>query len=254
MLSFVLDALSAVIIILTLIFAYKKGFLKSIVSFLGIFIILIGSYYSAQIFSPIVYEKTIQPELENYIETKIDDNEIKKILEEENVKASDESDSESTFEKKIAKSILNMDVTKFDLLKIYDESGSNEISSASIIKAMNDGKQNLAAEYIEKYIIGPIVLLGVKSVLFLISFILLSILLKIIFKVSGVLDVIPILNGVNKFLGLFVGIAKSCVYLMIFVLAVNVIIHTSLNSHINISDEVINKTYIFNSIYKIICK
>ncbi|MGN1133674.1 MAG: hypothetical protein ACI4RN_04370, partial [Oscillospiraceae bacterium] len=275
---------------------YKKGFLKSIVSLLGIVIIFIGSYYSAQIFSPIIYEKLIQTKLENHIENKIQDTSISNMISKQlkkydsSVDISDNelqsllktnsdlsdaitdkiSDSDSLTDKKlktdlnnyfsndfvkqISKNVLDLDLTIFDLSKLEEELDYNINMSYDIVRAMANGDNKLASQYIAANFVVPIVLLALDSLVFLISFVLLSILLKIILKVSGVLDVIPILSGVNKFLGLFVGIAKSCIYLVIFALLVNVVIHSSLNSHINITDTDINKTYIFNAIYTIVCK
>lgn len=84
-----------------------------------------------------------------------------------------------------------------------------------------DGYNKLSAQGFMEYVAGSIAAISVKTLAFIITFVLVAVILKIISVAFGIVDKIPLLKQVNKFVGIGLGLVKGLlvVWLIMMVIA-----------------------------------
>ena len=270
---------------------YKKGFLKYVIGTLGTIIVIVASFLATNIFTPIVYDNYVQPDVIEYISDKIDDINVSQLVSKEikeagfNVDLSDkqlnnllQNDNDiskeiseaaeqnginvkqaAELEKKLDQFFENNFLIrigsvfdKLDVSQINKNLEYNKNMAFDTVRAMAKGDNNLAAQYLEQNIIRGVVMSWLKILMFAVLFVVFSLLLKLVLKATCIFDHIPIANGANKFLGIFAGLAKGLVIIGVLTLICHLLIDSSGDSLSKINTEIVDKSYIFKHIYDFI--
>lgn len=289
--SIVLDAVVVLVLALSAVIGYNKGFLRYVLGFLGTIAVIIASFFAASIFTDFIYDNYVQQSVVDYIDGKISDISVSEMVSDEmkdagyNVSLSDnqinellKSDGDISKEiskeaEKAGKSIdsgklekqlndffenrfagkLGSVFTNINMEKLSDSLDYSRNMSYDIVRALAKGDNQLGAKYIEQSLVRPIVNILVKIVLFIVFYLLLSIILKIVLKITGILNHIPIANGINKFFGLLAGLAKGLLYIALMAYVIGLIVDASGDSLNKINTEIINKTTLFRYIFEYMC-
>jgi len=111
---------------------------------------------------------------------------------------------------------------------------------------MTDG----AAATITDQIISPAAVLIIRVLLFIILFLIFMIVVRLVAKMFGVANKIPILGGVNKFLGMIAGIGYAGLWVIALTAVLGIVIPI-VNTGI-LTESAIEGTLYYRYIYKLI--
>ena len=283
------DILVVVILAITAIIGYKKGFIKYILGTLGTVAVIVVAFLLTDTFADEVYESFVQPSVTEFIAEKIEKVSVAEVLKDDMAelgydieipedKLNEMLKSEGDISKEISKetesktddanelekelniffekrfpSSLNSFFKELDFDSIGKKAEYNKDTSYDTVRALANGDTELGAMYLEKSLVRPFAMAVVNIVLFIILYILLAIVLKIILTVTGVLDYIPVANGINKILGAAAGVLKGLLYIALITFIMGLIIETTGDSIIKIDREIIEKTILFKYIFNFIC-
>ena len=98
-------------------------------------------------------------------------------------------------------------------------------------------------------IVKPIVLIPMRTVIFIILFIVISILLSFVIKSTSLINKIPLIGTLNEFLGAIMGLVHGVVIVFVVVIILNMIIALTENSLIFLNEATIDKSFVFSWIY-----
>ena len=284
-----LGVLVVLVLILTAVTGYKKGFLRYILGTVGAVLVVIIAFLATDIFAADVYESFIQPTVVDHISEQIQDvdvaemvsNEMKEMgyevnlsekqinnmlksdgdiskkisekAEQNNVDSEKlENDLNDFFEKRFPSSMGTI-YNKLDFEKIGESVDYTRNMSYDTVRALAKGDTELGAKYLEQNLVRPFAMTIVSILMFILLYMVLTIVLRIVLTVTGILDYIPGANGLNKFLGIIAGLLKGLIYLAVIAYAINLIIDASGDSIIKINREMIDKTIIFKYIFDFVC-
>ena len=154
---------------------YKKGFLKLALSFAGLIAVI---YFSTKLY----------PAVSDYLntDTAVYEKIRIRIAEKINEKCVDEEDIvvDRIFDKLNLPKILMKNVPKDGVTSIYE---------------------NVVDSVVENYISGYLAKVFVNGISYLAVFLILYLLFKLLLKATGIVDMIPIVNGFNRLLGGLIG-------------------------------------------------
>lgn len=223
--NIILDILIIVTIFLFMLAGYKKGFIRSLFSFICSIVSLITSFFLAPIFSNWVYE--------TFIRDAIISN-ITKVISEsmgQNVNAKVES---------VISSIP---------FNINDILGTFGISESKIGILLGNSATN-SAFAIER-LFYPVVMNYVNVLVGLILFLLISISIKLMSRVVFKATQVPVIRQVDWLLGMLFGMFKGLIFVIVLLAALSIINRFDKSGVLNeyISEENVNSTFIFKHIY-----
>lgn len=280
-----LDISAAVILIVTALIGWKKGFIKYLVGSLGTVAAIVIAFLVADMAAPSVYEKFAQKPVRDYISQKIENIDVVDMISEElknsgyNVNVSGDQikkviDNNSDISKALADlssktgqqadnlekylddffekrfpGEFNKVFTGIDTQKFSDGAEYTKAQAYETVRALADNNNDKGAEYIENHVVKPFALVAVKIVLFVILFILMSIAVKLILAAAGVFDHVPVANGANKLLGLVAGLLKGALYLLVIAVCFSVLVKSSADSMSKINTQMIDKTVLFKHFF-----
>ena len=115
-----------------------------------------------------------------------------------------------------------------------------------VMGEMTDG----AAATITDQIISPAAVLIIRVLLFIILFLIFMIVVRLVAKMFGVANKIPILGGVNKFLGMIAGIGYAGLWVIALTAVLGIVIPI-VNTGI-LTESAIEGTLYYRYIYKLI--
>lgn len=189
--TFILDLVVLAIIVLFIIISVKKGFVKTLVEFVGL---LLAVYFSITLSGPLanfVYEKAVEPSVSAAITTAI-----------ENAEAS----AESTVKESVYNSLPSFVSNKIDLSDFeigVGDAAANEIC-ANVVK--------------------PLAISFFKAIFTLLLFIILNIAVKFLAKIINKIFSFKLLGTLNRVLGGVLGLVKGIIFAVIFVIVTEIII------------------------------
>ena len=282
-----LDVLVVAVLAITTINGYNKGFVRYILGTLGAVAVIVISFLVTDIFANEIYESFVQPPVTDYIAEKIEKISVSEMLKEDMAEvgfeidisddrlnemlASDgdiskeiskEANSEDArelekelnifFEKRFPNSLNNI-FGKIDFSKIGEKAEYSRNMSYDTVRALAEGDTELGAMYLEQNLVRPFAMALVNILMFILLYVVLSIVLRIVLGVTGVLDYIPLANGLNKFLGIMAGLLKGFIYLALIAGALGFVIEATGDTIINTDREIIEKTILFKYIFNFIC-
>ncbi len=282
-----LDVLVVAVLAITTINGYNKGFVRYILGTLGAVAVIVISFLVTDIFANEIYESFVQPPVTDYIAEKIEKISVSEMLKEDMAEvgfeidisddrlnemlASDgdiskeiskEANSEDArelekelnifFEKRFPNSLNNI-FGKIDFSKIGEKAEYSRNMSYDTVRALAKGDTEIGAMYLEQNLVRPFAMALVNILMFILLYVVLSIVLRIVLGVTGVLDYIPLANGLNKFLGIMAGLLKGFIYLALIAGALGFVIEATGDTIINTDREIIEKTILFKYIFNFIC-
>ena len=130
--------------------------------------------------------------------------------------------------------------------------GSSESISVSavrtVILTMLD-LQTTAEDALVDGIIKPNCVVVIRTILFALIFALVSLIMGILIKVSGIVNKIPVIGKVNALAGGLLGLLEGTVIVFIICLAVRLIISLAGKDAVFFNESTIEQTYLFKHIY-----
>ena len=286
--ALLLDFAVVIILILTAAAGWNKGFLRYIVSSVGTVAAIIIAFLLADILAPTVYEKWIQPDVRDFIEQKIDDFDISNVVAKEikdcgyDVELSDKEldkalRSEGDISQKLAELAekkgesaeiaekLRADMEKFfetrfpdkfnkiftgiDTQKLGDGVDYTKNQAYDVVRALADNDIDKGSSFIEYNLVRPFVTVGVKILLTILLFVVVSIVVRILFSIAGILNYVPVANSFNRLLGMLAGIIKGGLYLIVISFGLALLIESAGDSFNNFNTKVIDETFLFRHLF-----
>ncbi|MDO5124883.1 MAG: CvpA family protein [Ruminococcus sp.] len=284
----ILDCAVIIILILTALVGYKKGFVKYIISSIGTITAIIIAFLVADMIAPTVYDQWVRSHVRDYVEEKIERFDVTDVVAQEmkkcgyDVEISDnelanalrsdgdisakigelaekkgessslakelKSDMEKFFETRFH-GTFNRFFSGIDTQKLGNGIQNTKNQAYDIVRSLAADDKQLGAKYIEDKIVRPFGLVIVKIILTIVLFVLLSIVVKILLNITNVFYHIPLVNGVNRFFGFIAGLAKGGLYLLIIAFAIALIIESCGDSFDMINTKIIDKTYLFRHLF-----
>ncbi|MDE6149778.1 MAG: CvpA family protein [Ruminococcus sp.] len=286
--ALLLDFAVVIILILTAAAGWNKGFLRYIVSSVGTVAAIIIAFLLADILAPTVYEKWIQPDVRDFIEEKIDDFDISNVVAKEikdcgyDVELSDKEldkalSSEGDISQKLAELAekkgesaviaekLRADMEEFfetrfpdkfnkiftgiDTQKLGDGVDYTKKQAYDVVRALADNDVDKGSSFIEYNLVRPFVTVGVKILLTILLFVVVSIVVRILFSIAGVLNHVPVANSFNRLLGMLAGIIKGGLYLIVIAFGLALLIESAGDSFNSFNLKIIDETFLFRHLF-----
>ncbi|MCR5419960.1 MAG: CvpA family protein [Lachnospiraceae bacterium] len=186
---------------------YKKGFLRILVSLIGVLTVMAG----AIVISPVIASNLSR---DSYIYEKIEN----KIIESFNHKAKEADNSYEVFGNDLYE---NNDRTLLD--DLMDEYNMPQILKSDFIEKYSIRiYQGIAKTVFEKYLAGYIANLIIRSKVFIMVTAILYIIVWLLLRTTDLIAKLPIIKGFNRILGCITGLVEALfiVWMIFFVIIV----------------------------------
>lgn len=121
-------------------------------------------------------------------------------------------------------------------------------AARSIILGMINTRSNLKSAVIDG-MIKPECMLVIRTIAFAVIFLLASIALKIVVSITGLVTKIPVLNKVNAFFGLVLGLIEGLITVFVVCMATRLIVSLSSANSILFNQTAIDSTFVFKIFY-----
>lgn len=221
--SFIYDAAAVAIILICMARGAKDGFAKALVQTVGLVVSVAAALYVSRVCASLIYTTAIQPGLLSTIESSIEN----------------AVDTESVVEglKSALGAIPALSAVLFDFSGV----------EASLDGAVNLESSKIAA-VVESSVIRPVVEPLLQMIIFILTLIILMFVVTLLAKGSKGFNKVPVIGGINSFLGALMGIINGGVLLCAAAAVISLIISAKGNSQY-LSQDIISNTYIFKWIY-----
>lgn len=221
--SFIYDAAAVAIILICMARGAKDGFAKALVQTVGLVVSVAAALYVSRVCASLIYTTAIQPGLLSTIESSIEN----------------AVDTESVVEglKSALGAIPALSAVLFDFSGV----------EASLDGAVNLESSKIAA-VVESSVIRPVVEPLLQMIIFILTLIILMFVVTLLAKGSKGFNKVPVIGGINSFLGAVMGIINGGVLLCAAAAVISLIISAKGDSQY-LSQDIISNTYIFKWIY-----
>lgn len=220
---FMYDAAAVIIVLICMARGAKDGFAKAFVQTVGMVVSVAAALYVSRVCASLIYTTAIQPGLLNTIQSSVEN----------------AVDTESVIEglKAAMGGIPALSAVFFDF---------------SGVEASLDGAVNLEsskiASVVESGVIRPVVEPLLQTVIFIATLIILMFVVTLLAKGSKTFNRVPVIGGINSFLGAVMGIINGGVLLCAAAAIISLIISAKGSSEY-LSADIISNTYLFKWIY-----
>ena len=226
--SIVIDLLLVAIVILIVLFAAKKGFVRSVLSLLGTIVAIVVSYFLAKCLAGMIFDSMVRPWLTDMVHTQVLEAGVQDI---QSAVAGLYASLPSMFS-----GMLNMIFGSQEELVSQLQSSMNGDIAATLSNLLADA-------------MAPFVTMLIGSLLFILFFILCGIVLRIIDKVLISVRHLPVVGSLDGVLGGALGIVQALIVVVLCALAVRVLISLSSNEWTWLNTQVVDSTYLFKYFY-----
>ncbi len=290
----IIDVLTALVIIVCGAIGFSRGFVKYAIKMLGTLVCIMTALIVSSLTAQPVYEKFIQPKIESTIEQRLEGFDIVsevenglnglgydvEIPQEQLKEALSDSGNISTAIAQVASENgadsqtcenLQSDLEVFfgkdltgELCKKIGITDGDEVAESlnltggevyDLIRAFSSEQGiSSASEYIVGNLMEYFMITVTRYVLFVIILIVAESVLAIIFAIAGVFDHIPAVNGVNRFFGLVLGLAKGVLYILLASLIISQIRSCAEAGSISVNFSFIDSSSVFGCFYRFIDK
>lgn len=279
-----LDAGVIIILILTCIVGYVRGFRKCILSIVAVFIATLAAKYSSAGLAAPVYDRYLRDKVKSHVVSAIEDYDPKSVIMEKlNEQGYGEYVSESEIDEMLGRGgdymenvselLRQKGADKEDvesLRKNIDGYFSSELPGTitqqleqtgltpyldkvdisadelreCIARAASQSKED-AADYIVEKAIKPVLVGVIRMLLFWLIFLIVSLLLKLIIAISGLAGDGSELKAADRFAGLALGVVKGLIYCAAVGWVLSSFCSATKNSISVMNVGVSEKTYLF---------
>ena len=213
--SIIIDLVLVLIVVICAVVSARRGFVSSLIGLLGVFLAAIIAFYGSVYIANYVFD--------NFIGNSVSD----KII--------DGYDS--------AADEISEKVKLPQYINIYSEKAGIDIKS-DLNNVLKDNGEKTAPALV-KDVIKPTVLPFVRTAVSLILFLACSIIFAALARLTRGIGKIPIIGGLNSFLGAVFGAVKGVVFVFAICFAISVIVSLSENGFWLFTPETLEKTYIY---------
>jgi len=217
MVNYLIDILFLIIAVITIILFTKRGFIQALFDYGKTVMAVIASYIFGPKVGNFLYDKFIYSRIYNWISSKID-TVFNSLSEKINI---DSAIDEIPF-------IVKQFVTPEKIKNRYGETINNVENSAHDLA---DFVSTSFARVISNFLS------------YLLVFIIALVLLYILSKLFGVLTKLPIIHGVNSFIGFLLGIVAAFVFLSILTYVLSLII--GVFGNLTLLEKLVSSSYLF---------
>ncbi len=220
---FIYDAIAVVLVLICMARGAKDGFAKAFVQTVGMVVSVAAALYVSRVCASLIYTTAIQPGLISTIESSIEN----------------AVDTESVIDglKSALGTIPALSAVFFDFSGV----------EASLDGAVNLESSKIAA-VVESSVIRPVVEPLLQTVIFIAALIILMLVVTLLAKGSKAFNRVPVIGGINSFLGALMGIINGGVLLCAAAAVISLIISAKGDSQY-LSADIISNTYLFKWIY-----
>ena len=220
---FIYDAAAVVLLLICMARGAKDGFAKTFVQTVGMVVSVAAALYISRICASLIYTTAIQPGLLSTIQSSVEN----------------AVDTESVVDglKSAVAGIPALSAVFLDFSGVEQSlDGAVNLESSKI------------AEVVEANVIRPVVEPLLQTVIFIASLIILLFVVTLLAKGSKSFNRVPVIGGVNSFLGAVMGIRNGGVLLCAAAAIISLIISAKGESEY-LSSDIISNTYLFKWIY-----
>jgi len=283
------DLFILVTILLCAYSGYKKGFAKVIVMMIGYIAIVILSVFIGNTVGPVVYEKYVKQVMVDSVKNIVDEynfeTEFQKVMKELvpdiDFKGTEIDEFIMDNSKNVSEDLYQLYLRK-NSLTFYSEKEFNEKINENLNKTIANsfntgmpafvekeikkatqknnnllldtfkvitGDSTKAAEYIEEKYVRSITVKLLKAFIYLISFLILSLVLQFVEKIIRESHSIPVLGSADSLFGAILGIIQALAITILISLVIKFVISLSINEIPIFNSNTINQTKIFKHIY-----
>lgn len=283
------DLFILVTILLCAYSGYKKGFAKVIVMMIGYIAIVILSVFIGNTVGPVVYEKYVKQVMVDSVKNIVDEynfeTEFQKVMKEVvpdiDFKGTEIDEFIMDNSKNVSEDLYQLYLRK-NSLTFYSEKEFNEKINENLNKTIANsfntgmpafvekeikkatqknnnllldtfkvitGNYTKAAEYIEEKYVRSITVKLLKAFIYLISFLILSLVLQFVEKIIRESHSIPVLGSADSLFGAILGIIQALAITILISLVIKFVISLSINEIPIFNSNTINQTKIFKHIY-----
>lgn len=226
-----LDLLIILLVVFSIKTGYKKGFLRTIVALAGYILSIFIAINLSNAFAPILYENTIKEGIQKKVNSAVSQ-EIK----------------DTGIEQAVSSTIESMPDYISKLVTDYfgGENGIVEKLEKNKEQATTDFGTTIADEIVE-----PIVVPLIRGIMLIVIFAICIIIVNLVARLFQDFYKIPIIGGINSFLGGVLGIFKAIIIILILVSISKAIISVTGNNLSYFNSDVIQSSFIFKYLYNL---
>lgn len=233
--SILLDVILLIISLCFIYAAYKKGFICSIINMVGYVVAIVCAIFLSRILSDFIFQTFLRERIFTTISQQFNGS-LSGIV---NGKITNETDF-SNIGKQISGKLPSFFSNGVDNILTNNQSLFENFIGKTITET---------SALITDKIIAPIIISFLKFIFCILIFVICMIIIKVILKMLNVIKIIPVVGGIDSFLGGAVGILQAFVFALIIAMTVKITVN--LNSFSWLNDDIINNTFIFKLIYNI---
>lgn len=216
--SFVLDLIILAIIVICIAVSAHKGFVKTIVGFVGMVLAIVLALSLSAPLANITYEKAVEPAVTSSISGVIGDIENK---------------AEGLVKEEVYENLPDFVKNNIDISEL--EISAGEDTAAAITESA----------------IKPIAISFLKTIFSLILFVILIIAVKFLTKILNSIFSFSILGKANKILGGVLGLVQGLIVALIFILISNLLISLT-GGFLIFTQKSVDESYLFSLVSKIL--
>lgn len=221
--SIVLDVIVLAIIVITAIISAKKGFVATVIEFVGLLLAFYLAFTLSTTVANFTYDKFISPSIK---ET---------VIEEIGQKADNTIDS-------VWDSLPGIVISGANTLGIEKEDIFDGVGSASASTAEE------IANTVDEKIAKPVITIFIRTLLAFVLFVVCIFLVRILAKVLNKLFTFSIIGKLNRLLGGILGAGKGIIFACAVVLLLSTIAAVAKNGFLIFTTENIEKSFLFKLI------
>ncbi len=225
--SLIIDLVFIGIILIFAFIGLSRGFIKEIVSLIGVILALVVSFYLSRIFADFIFE------------TFVKDTVVEKISE---TIVSTAENSVNGVVDVIPEYIVSAAKSMgFDITSSVNNNIASDIESTAT---------SVSTSIVED-VAGPLISGLISVVLFIILFIILKILIGLISKALNLVAKLPVIKSANKLLGFSVGLIRGVLTVVICCYVLTILVNTNDNGLFGITNDRLDSSFILGIYNKI---
>lgn len=219
------DLAALLIVIIAACTAAKRGFMRTLVSFVGGLAALIGAYFASEPAARWVFAHFVrQPVYDSVLQ---------------NLQGFTGTDAGAALQQEMGK-------WAGWLAHLSGEEG--QIAAHQLEQSLSKGVEGMAAA-VTDYACGPVVVMALHMAFFLVFLILFGIAVGLIARAFDIFNHLPLISGANHFLGALLGVLQGCLILFLAAAVLGLLISLT-GGWPGVNSEVISQSYLFNIFYK----
>lgn len=222
----ILDLIIVAIVALFVFLSAKRGFVRTVIEFVGYILAAYLAFTVGGIISTAIYDSAIEPAIVSSTTEKIVDTAGEGL----------EFTVNSVWE-----SLPNVAVNIAEKLGVTSDSLKNSLTENSV----NTENATAIAENAVSTIVEPVIVPLLKSIIGIILFTVLIFVVRILAKALNKVFKLPLIGGLNKFLGGVFGGLKGLLISVLFVMIIGLIMSFTENGFLIFTNENIEQTYLF---------